>query len=129
VHPHLALALCKPGENRSDLEARITEGRLGNDKKGGALYFEQDEEGEGETMALRRISVLLGAVVLAMMLSMGTALADQVCLKGDTISGFSDNGQDRFLNRHPNADPGACGGGGGANIPRIIVHATTSWIR
>jgi hypothetical protein len=32
VHPHLALALCKPGENRSDLEARITEGRQGNNK-------------------------------------------------------------------------------------------------
>jgi len=84
-------------------------------------------------MTLRRISVLLGAVVLAMMLSMGTALADQVCLNGDTISGFSDNGQDRFLNNHPRADAGACdggggGGGGGANIPRVIVNATTGWI-
>jgi hypothetical protein len=38
VHSHLALALCKPGENRSDLEARITEGRLGNDKKGGSPF-------------------------------------------------------------------------------------------
>ena len=37
-----------------------------------------------KTMTLRRISVLLGAVVLAMMLSMGTALADQVCLRGNT---------------------------------------------
>ena len=82
-----------------------------------------------KTMTLRRISVLLGAVVLAMMLSMGTALADQVCLRDHTISGFSDNGQDRFLNRHPNADPGACdGGGGGPNIPRVIVNATTGWI-
>jgi hypothetical protein len=77
-------------------------------------------------MTMRRISVLLLAVVLAMMLSVGTALAHQsdnhkVCFKGDTISGFTHKQQQRFLDRHPKADPGKCdndGGGGGSLPPR-----------
>ena len=80
-------------------------------------------------MTMRRISVLLMAVVLAMMLSMGSALAHQsnnhkVCYKGDTIGGFTHYQQQRFLDRHEKADPGECdnnGGGGGLNIARITM--------
>ena len=84
-------------------------------------------------MTMRRISVLLVAVVMTMMLSVGTALAHKsdnhkVCFKGDTISGFTHKQQQRFLNNHPKADPGKCNnnnnnnnGGGFPNIARITT--------
>jgi hypothetical protein len=90
---------------------------------------------EGETMTMRRVSVLLVAVVMAMMLSMGSAWAHQsdnhkVCFKGDTISGFTHKQQQRFLDRHPKADPGKCDNnrGGGVNIGKVTSKkATAPW--
>jgi len=84
-------------------------------------------------MTMRRISLLLVGVVVAVMLSMGTALAHssnnhKVCFKGHTISGFTHKQQQRFLNNHPKADPGKCNnnnnnnnGGDFPNIARITT--------
>jgi len=95
----------------------------------------QKKKEEGETMTMRRVSVLLVAVVMAMMLSVGTALAHKsdnhkVCFKGDTISGFTHKQQQRFLDRHPKADPGKCDNnrGGGVNIGKVTAKkATAPW--
>ena len=85
-------------------------------------------------MTMRRISVLLVAVVMAMMLSMGTALAHKsdnhkVCHRGDTISGLTHKQQQRHLNNHPRDYAGKCdrdgGGGGGKNLPNLIYKKVT----
>ena len=68
-------------------------------------------------MSMRRISVLLVAVVMAMMLSMGPAFAH-----GNNDCDWWDGHR-----WHHECDDNN-NGGGGANIPRIIVNATTSWI-
>ena len=83
-------------------------------------------------MTMRRISVLLVAVVMAMMLSMGSALAHsgthKVCHRGDTLY-LTHKQANRHINNHPNDYRGKCdNNGGGANIPQLIVKATTSWI-
>ena len=78
-------------------------------------------------MSMRRVSVLLVAVVMTMMLSMGSAWAHQsdnhkVCYKGDTIGGFTHKQQQRFLDRHPKADPGKCDNDrGGVNIAKLTT--------
>ena len=88
---------------------------------------------DGETMTMRRISVLLVAVVMAMMLSMGSALAHnsgnhKVCHRGNTLY-LTHKQANRHINNHPNDYRGKCdNNGGGANIPQLIVKATTSWI-
>jgi hypothetical protein len=74
-------------------------------------------------MTMRRVSVLLVAVVLTMMLSMGTALANQndnykVChvVKGGpdkTHYGLTKKEQNRELNRHSKDYAGACERGNG----------------
>jgi hypothetical protein len=79
-------------------------------------------------MTMRRISVLLVAVVMMMMLSLGTALAHKsgnhkVCdvRKGNdvTLSGYTHKQQQRYLNNHPKDYAGKCGGGGGFNGGKI----------
>jgi len=70
-------------------------------------------------MSMRRISVLLVAVVMAMMLSMGPAFAHP-----NDDCDWDGNGHWR----HDNGNECDDNGNGGANIPRIIVHATTSWV-
>jgi hypothetical protein len=83
-------------------------------------------------MTMRCVSVLLVAVVMAMMLSVGTALAHQsnnhkVChvrdnAKDVTHSGLTHKEQKRELNRHPKDYAGACKGGGGApNLGKIAA--------
>jgi hypothetical protein len=90
-------------------------------------------------MTMRRISVLLVAVVMMLTMAMGTALAHQsnnhklchVVKNGNdfTKTGLTHREQQRELNRHHRDYAGKCvGGGGGANIPQIIVNRTTGWI-
>ena len=95
----------------------------------------QKKKGDGETMTMtmRRISVLLVAVVMAMMLTVGTALADsgdnhKVChvrnnAKDVTHSGLTKKQANRELNRHPKDYRGAChnNGGGGFNIGKVAA--------
>ena len=74
-------------------------------------------------MTMRRVSVLLVAVVLTMMLSVGTALANQndnykVChvVNGGpdkTHYGLTKNEQNRELKHHPKDYAGACKSGKG----------------
>ena len=86
-------------------------------------------------MTMRRISLLLVAVVMTMMLSVGTALAHtsdnhKVCHRGDTISGLTHKQQQRHLNRHENDYKGKCDNDrGGQNIPQLIFNATTGPFR
>jgi len=83
-------------------------------------------------MTMRRISVLLVAVVMTMMLSVGTALAHQsgnhkVCHvvkngKDVTHSGLTHKQQQRELNRHHRDYAGKCrGGGGGVNVGKVAA--------
>ena len=83
------------------------------------------------TMTMRRISVLLVAVVMAMMLTVGTALADsgsnhKVChvrnnAKDVTHSGLTKKQANRELNRHPKDYRGKCNnnGDGFPNIAKV----------
>jgi hypothetical protein len=74
-------------------------------------------------MTMRRVSVLLLAVVMAMMLSVGTALANQndnykVCHVRNgapdvTHYGLTKKEQNRELNRHSKDYAGACKNGNG----------------
>ena len=67
----------------------------------------------------RRVLLLLTALIAAAMMSVGPAFADS----GDCD--WDGNGNWR----HDNGD--WCddnNGGGGANIPHIILQATTSWV-
>jgi hypothetical protein len=81
-------------------------------------------------MTMRRVSVLLVAVVLTMMLSVGSALAHQsnnhkVCdvRKGNDVtrSGYTHKQQQRYLNNHPKDYAGKCDNnrGGGFNAGKI----------
>jgi hypothetical protein len=82
-------------------------------------------------MTMRRISVLLVAVVMMMMLSLGTALAHKsgnhkVCdvrknAKDVTLSGYTHKQQQRYLNNHPKDYAGKCDNnrGGGPNVARL----------
>jgi hypothetical protein len=77
-------------------------------------------------MTMRRISVLLVAVVLTMMLSVGSALAHKsgnhkVCHRGHTISGLTHKQQQRHLNRHDNDYKGKCHNRGGVNIAKVTA--------
>jgi hypothetical protein len=94
-------------------------------------------EGDGETMTMRRISVLLVGVLVAMMLTMGTALAHSgnhtVCHvkngKDETLRGLTHKQANRHINNHPKDYRGACddgGGGGGVNIGKVTYKAATS---
>jgi hypothetical protein len=88
---------------------------------------------------MRRVSVLLVAVVMMLTMAMGTALADhgdrKVCIerkdKRDIqINNLTKKEQNRILDRRANAVRGACDdGGGGKNIPKIIAKATTAPFR
>ena len=76
-------------------------------------------------MTMRRVSVLLVAVVLTMMLSVGSALAHQsnnhkVCdvregKKDVTLTGFTHKEQQRYLDKRSNREDyaGACQNGNG----------------
>jgi ABC-type sugar transport system substrate-binding protein len=86
-------------------------------------------------MTMRRVSVLLLAVVLTMMLSVGTALANQndnykVChvVKGPdkTHYNLTKNEQNRELNRHPKDYAGACKNGNGGFKSQDIGRITAS---
>ena len=81
-------------------------------------------------MSMRRISVLLVAVLVAMLMSVGSALAAQnnnykVCHVRNgapdvTHSGLTWKERNRELNRHPKDYAGECkGGGGGFNAAKI----------
>jgi hypothetical protein len=84
-------------------------------------------------MTMRRISVLLVAVVMMMMLSLGTALAHKsgnhkVCdvrknAKDVTLSGYTHKQQQRYLNNHPKDYAGACDNNrdGGPNTARLTT--------
>jgi hypothetical protein len=86
-------------------------------------------------MTMRRISVLLVAVVMMMMLSLGTALAHKsdnhkVCdvrknAKDVTLSGYTHKQQQRYLNNHPKDYAGKCDDnrGGGPNTARLTTAA------
>ncbi len=69
-------------------------------------------------MTMRRISVLLVAVVMMLTMVASTALATHkgnnrsVCFKGDTITFSTHKKQQRFLNNHPRAKAGKCHHGG-----------------
>ena len=78
-------------------------------------------------MTMRRISVLLVAVVMMLTMAMGPALATHkgnnksACLRGDTYTFSTHRKQQRFLDNHPRAVAGKChdGGGGGFNGGKI----------
>jgi len=82
-------------------------------------------------MTMKRISLLLVGVVVAVMLSMGTALAHsknnhKLChvKRGHDITktGLSHNEWRKELNRHHRDYAGKCeGGGGGANIGKLAA--------
>ena len=68
----------------------------------------------------RRVLLLLTALIAAAMMSVGPALAHS--------GNDNDCDWDGHRWRHDNGDWCDNNGNGGANIPHIIVHATTSWI-
>jgi hypothetical protein len=86
-------------------------------------------------MTMRRISVLLVAVVMMLTMAMGTALAHKsdnhkVCnvregKKDVTLTGFTHKEQQRYLDKRKNREDyaGKCdnNGGGGVNIARITT--------
>ena len=84
-------------------------------------------------MTMRRISVLLVAVVMMLTMAMGTALANHkgnnrsVCFKGETITFSTERKQDRFLRNHPRAEAGKCHKG--KNIGKLIADKTVKPFR
>ena len=79
---------------------------------------------DGETMTMRRISVLLVALVMAMMLSMGSALAHtssnhKVCHRGNTLY-LSHKQANRHIDNHPNDSRGKCHKGG-VNVGKVAA--------
>jgi hypothetical protein len=93
----------------------------------------QEEKGDGETMTMRRISVLLVAVVMMLTMAMGSALAHQsnnhklchVVNNGPdrTKTGLTHNQWKKELNRHEKDYPGKCDNDGGKrfNIARFAA--------
>jgi len=89
-------------------------------------------------MTMRRISLLLVGVVVAVMLSMGTALAHQsnnhkVCdvrnnAKDVTLTGFTHKQQQNYLDKRKNSEDyaGECVKHGGKNIGQLISSRTTA---
>jgi hypothetical protein len=88
-------------------------------------------------MTMRRISVLLVAVVMMLTMAMGTALADhgnrKVCIERKNrndiqINDLTRKEQNRILDRRDNAVRGACddGRGGGFNIGKVTAKKTTA---
>ena len=64
-------------------------------------------------MTMRRVSVLLVAVVMMLTMAMGSALANKdnnraACLRGDTYYFSTHKKQQRFLDNHPRATAGKC---------------------
>jgi hypothetical protein len=96
----------------------------------------EEVEGDGDTMTMRRVSVLLVAVVLTMMLSVGTALANQndnykVCHVRNgapdvTHYGLTKKEQNRELNRHSKDYAGACKNGNGGFKSQDIGRITAA---
>ncbi len=74
-------------------------------------------------MTMRRISVLLVAVVMMLAMAMGSALAasnnKSACLRGDTYTFSTHKKQQRFLDNHPKATAGKCHKG--KNIGQFIA--------
>jgi hypothetical protein len=80
-------------------------------------------------MTMRRISVLLVAVVMMLTMAMGTALATHkdnnrsACLKGKTYTFVTHRKQQRFLDNHPRATAGKCHKGG-KNLGEFVAGVT-----
>ncbi len=76
-------------------------------------------------MTMRRVSVLLVAVVMLLTMTVGTALATHkdnrksACLRGETYTFSTHKKQQRFLNNHPRATAGKCHHG--KNIGQFIA--------